>query len=50
MKKISVECYTRIVGYFRPANQSNVGKQEEIRERKNINIKKAIDKIKLDKQ
>ncbi len=32
--KIPVEVYSRVVGYFRPVNQWNKGKQEEFRERK----------------
>ena len=37
-KKIPVEVYSRIVGYFRPVNQWNKGKQEEFKERKEFNI------------
>jgi anaerobic ribonucleoside-triphosphate reductase len=29
-----VECYTRIVGYIRPVNLANPGKQAEISDRK----------------
>jgi hypothetical protein len=32
--KIPVEVYSRVVGYFRPVNQWNKGKQEEFNERK----------------
>ena len=32
--KVPVEVYSRVVGYFRPINQWNKGKQEEFRERK----------------
>lgn len=39
-KKIPVECYTRVVGYFRPVQQWNNGKQEEFSQRKNLRIKK----------
>jgi ribonucleoside-triphosphate reductase len=31
--KIPVECYSRVVGYFRPVNQWNKGKKEEFAER-----------------
>ena len=31
--KIPVECYSRIVGYFRPLNQWNKAKKEEFGER-----------------
>lgn len=34
MKRIPAEIYSRIVGYFRPVNQWNRGKQEEFRERR----------------
>ena len=33
-KKVPVEVYSRVVGYFRPVNQWNLGKQEEFRDRK----------------
>lgn len=32
--KVPVEVYSRVVGYFRPVNQWNKGKQEEFAERK----------------
>jgi anaerobic ribonucleoside-triphosphate reductase len=32
--KVPVEVYSRVVGYFRPVNQWNRGKQEEFNERK----------------
>ena len=32
-RKIPVEVYSRVVGYFRPVNQWNRGKQEEFRQR-----------------
>jgi ribonucleoside-triphosphate reductase len=32
-KKVPVECYSRVVGYFRPLNQWNMGKQEEFKDR-----------------
>jgi hypothetical protein len=44
-KKIPVEVYSRVVGYFRPVNQWNKGKQEEFRERKEF----TIDEIQNDK-
>ena len=37
-KKIPVEVYSRVVGYFRPVNQWNRGKQEEFKERKEFTI------------
>ena len=36
--KIPVECYSRVVGYFRPVEQWNIGKKEEFAERVNIEI------------
>jgi anaerobic ribonucleoside-triphosphate reductase len=32
-KKIPVECWTRVVGFFRPTNQFNNGKKQEWSER-----------------
>lgn len=32
-KKIPVEVYSRVVGYFRPVSQWNKGKQEEFSQR-----------------
>lgn len=32
-KKIPVEVYSRVVGYFRPVNQWNKGKKEEFSQR-----------------
>ena len=34
MKKIPAEIYSRVVGYFRPVQQWNKGKQAEYAERK----------------
>ncbi len=31
--KIPVEMYSRVVGYFRPVDQWNAGKQEEFKDR-----------------
>ena len=36
-KRMPVEVYSRVVGYFRPVNQWNKGKQEEFSERKEFN-------------
>jgi len=33
-KKMPVECYTRVVGYFRPKNDTNPGKRAEIEDRR----------------
>jgi anaerobic ribonucleoside-triphosphate reductase len=37
-KKIPVEVYSRVVGYFRPVNQWNKGKQEEFNQRKEYSL------------
>jgi anaerobic ribonucleoside-triphosphate reductase len=39
--KVPVEVYSRVVGYFRPINQWNKGKQEEFRDRKVYRLEKA---------
>jgi anaerobic ribonucleoside-triphosphate reductase len=33
MKVVPCEVYSRIVGYFRPINNWNIGKQQEFKER-----------------
>ena len=38
-KKIPVEVYSRVVGYFRPVNQWNKGKQEEFDLRQEFKFK-----------
>lgn len=40
--KVPVECYSRVVGYFRPVNQWNSGQRAQFADRKTINIEKAI--------
>ncbi len=37
------EVYSRIVGYLRPVKNWNIGKQEEFRERKVYDAKKALE-------
>ncbi len=37
-KKVPVEVYSRVVGYFRPVNQWNKGKKEEFSERKEYSL------------
>lgn len=41
-RKIPVEVYSRVVGYFRPVNQWNKGKQEEFHERKEFMTKELF--------
>jgi len=40
MKEIKMPCeiYSRVVGYYRPVGQWNLGKKEEYRQRKEIKI------------
>lgn len=37
-----VECWTRVMGYFRPVNHFNKGKQSEFTERKWFTESKAL--------
>ena len=36
---VPCEIYSRVVGYFRPVNQWNKGKQEEFNQRKEFSVK-----------
>ncbi len=45
-KKVPVEVYSRVVGYFRPINQWNKGKKEEYKERNELKPKE-IEKMVL---
>lgn len=36
--KIQTEVYSRVVGYFRPVNQWNKGKEEEFEERQTMKV------------
>jgi len=38
-KKVPCEVYSRIVGYYRPVTNWNLGKQREFRERKTFKLK-----------
>ena len=38
------EVYSRIVGYLRPLQSWNLGKQEEFNERKTFSAEKALEK------
>jgi hypothetical protein len=38
MRKVPVDCYSRVVGYFQPVRLWNKGKQEEFRERLPYNL------------
>lgn len=37
-RKVPVEQYSRVVGYYRPVDQWNRGKQEEFNERKAVRV------------
>jgi Anaerobic ribonucleoside-triphosphate reductase len=37
-RKVIVEVYSRVVGYYRPVNQWNIGKQEEFAQRKEYSL------------
>ncbi len=39
-KRTKCEVYSRVVGYLRPVNQWNRGKQQEFADRKVFNLKK----------
>lgn len=38
MKRTKCKVYTRCVGYYRPVDQMNEGKQEEIKDRALFNV------------
>ncbi len=38
IKRTKCEVYSRVVGYLRPVNQWNDGKQEEFKERRYIRV------------
>ena len=44
-KKVPVEVYSRVVGYFRPVNQWNKGKQEEFNQRKEFSVSSIEEKV-----
>lgn len=44
--KVPVEVYSRVVGYFRPVNGWNKGKQEEFRLRKTADVKEVLEQLK----
>lgn len=41
-RRIPVETYSRVVGYFRPVNQWNKGKREEFNERVEYKLKGEV--------
>jgi ribonucleoside-triphosphate reductase (formate) len=44
VKKIPCEVYSRVVGYFRPVKNWNIGKQQEFDDRKVYDAKKSLRK------
>jgi anaerobic ribonucleoside-triphosphate reductase len=38
-KGITVEVYSRVVGYYRPVHQWNLGKKSEFEQRKEYDVK-----------
>jgi anaerobic ribonucleoside-triphosphate reductase len=46
VKRIPVEVYSRVVGYFRPVNQWNKGKQAEFKNRHTLSFKEKNKKNK----
>ncbi|MBO8144464.1 MAG: hypothetical protein H0Z16_07795 [Thermodesulfobacterium sp.] len=52
LKKVKIvpcEVYSRVVGYFRPVQNWNPGKQQEFKERKTVKIDSYV-KIKVSSQ
>lgn len=43
-----MEVYDRIVGYYRPRQSANLGKQEEIRQRTGFKIKESLENFEDD--
>jgi ribonucleoside-triphosphate reductase len=46
-KRTECEVYSRVVGYLRPVNQWNKGKQQEFTDRKMFKIKNNPIKVKI---
>ena len=42
---VPVEVYSRVVGYYRPVNQWNKGKQEEFRDRREFSVESLNDPV-----
>ena len=43
MKKVKCEIYSRVCGYHRPTNQWNTAKQAEFEDRKEYDLKMAME-------
>lgn len=44
IKRQPVECYSRVVGFFRPIKQWNKGKRAEFEDRKSFDWRKEVAK------
>ncbi len=42
VKVVPCEVYSRVVGYFRPVQNWNMGKQQEFKERKTVKLDSLI--------
>jgi hypothetical protein len=49
MKGVPTEVYSRVVGYYRPVNQWNKGKQSEFAARKNYDVRNIGPLLEVDK-
>ena len=43
--KVQCEVYSRIVGYLRPKRNWNLGKLQELKDRKTYSMKQAIERM-----
>lgn len=41
-KRVPCEIYSRVVGYFRPIDNWNIGKQAEFKDRKPYNVQVSL--------
>lgn len=41
-KQVPCEIYSRVVGYYQPITQWNLGKREEFKNRRMLNVQRAI--------
>lgn len=46
-KKVPVECWSRVVGYFRPYSEANPGKKAELKDRYLQNPKELEKKLEV---
>ena len=44
-RKVPVECYSRVVGYFRPIADTNPGKRAEMNDRKLFDANKYLREV-----